>query len=37
MKMEMVDAPVEWKQGANSDVLERARELGRRLAAAVKA
>lgn len=37
MKMEMVDAPVEWKQGANPDVLERARELGRRLAAAVKA
>lgn len=33
MKMQLVGSPVEWKQGAGTDALAQARELGRLLAA----
>ena len=32
MKMDLVEPAVEWKQGANADVLEQARQLGSLLA-----
>ncbi|GAY29173.1 flavo-diiron protein FprA1 [Bacteroidaceae bacterium] len=35
MKMEMAAEPVEWKQGASADALERGRALGKALAEAV--
>lgn len=36
MKMELVDNPLEWKQGAGADTLRKARELGRLLAESEK-